>query len=85
MWLLPDIYGSVLTELDRLEGYDPAADDSLYDRIQVTVTTAAGQDVEAWLYEAGERAQRRFKAYATPVPSGDFVDVRRPTETTVPA
>lgn len=85
MWLLPDIYDRVLADLDRLEGFDPDAHDNLYTRVEASVTTTDGHDVQAWLYVAGERATRHLKTYVTAVPSGDYADVSRPTETPVTA
>ncbi len=85
MWPLPHIYDEVLADLDRLEGYRPDAEHNHYTRTQVTVTTTDGQDVEAWLYEAGEWAHRRIRSYSTVVATGDYADVRRPMGRRVPA
>ncbi len=85
MWPLPHIYDDVLADLDRLEGYRPEADSNHYSRTKVTVITADGQDVEAWLYEAGEWAHRRLRSYPTVVASGDYADVHSPTGRRVPA
>jgi gamma-glutamylcyclotransferase (GGCT)/AIG2-like uncharacterized protein YtfP len=85
MWPLPHIYDDVLADLDRLEGYSPDADANHYTRTQVTVTTTDGAEVDAWLYEAGEWAQRRLRSYPTVVASGDYTDVRTPAGRRVPA
>ena len=81
MWLLPHLYDQVLGDLDRLEGYDPDRTDSLYVRTEVTVDTANG-DVQAWLYEAGERAQARLR-FQTAVRSGDYATVRGPAQVVI--
>lgn len=78
MWPLPLIYDEVLTDLDRLESYHPERPEaSFYIRTEVTVRTAHG-DVQAWLYEAGQRARVRLR-HLPATASGDYSTVRSPT------
>jgi len=78
MWPLPHLYDEVLDDLDRLEGYHPERPEtSFYIRTEVNVHTTQG-DVQAWLYEAGERTRERLR-HLPATASGDYSTVRRPT------
>ncbi len=82
MWPLPHLHDQVLTDLDRLEGYHPERPEaSFYIRTEVTVRTAQG-DVQAWLYEAGQRARDRLR-HLPATESGDYSTVRRPASEAV--
>ena len=78
VWPSPRAYDRVLADADQLEGYDPHGDpaDNLYVRVAVTVTTAVGEQVRAWLYEVGPLGRSHLSPGLVPVPSGDYADVR---------
>jgi gamma-glutamylcyclotransferase (GGCT)/AIG2-like uncharacterized protein YtfP len=56
MYIPENLFADVLRDLDSLEGYrGPGAASNLYDREIVTVTTADGEQVEAYTYLVSER------------------------------
>lgn len=72
----PHFYSTVLETLDRLEGYHPGFDAlSFYRRVQRSVHTATGRDVQAWLYLG--RADFLHQRPHESIPAGDWVQFRR--------
>lgn len=70
IWLQPGRYATILNQLDQLEGYDPAdSANSLYQRIQHSVKTAAGDTYTAWTYIGQPLLVKGLPL----VPNGDWV------------
>ncbi|MCT9141474.1 gamma-glutamylcyclotransferase family protein, partial [Streptomyces violarus] len=60
---LPESYGALLAELDRLEDYVPGDPRSLYVRVErKIVRNADGAAVRAWVYVAGPAVTSRLRA-----------------------
>ncbi len=51
--IAPRHYATTMNQLDMLEGYRGPGERNHYDRIIATVTNAAGDQLEAWVYLAG--------------------------------
>lgn len=69
VWVQPEAWLTTLAALDHLEGYDPANNDRLYDRVVRSIESAEGP-VDCWVYLAG----RMLAGSARPVvPDGDWV------------
>ncbi len=67
-----DDYAIILAQLDGLEGYTEGGTANLYERLLVTVDTAAGPCV-AWVYVAGTENLARIRAGDLPkVPDGNW-------------
>ena len=71
LWLDEAVYGRVLSQLDELEEYNPAAEaDSPYVRCQRLIHTADGRTHLAWVY----LGQPHFLPPHQPhIPGGDWV------------
>lgn len=61
VWIRADAWSGVLAALDRLEGYDPADPDQLFDRVIRRVETADGS-VDCWVYLAGGVLSRSVRS-----------------------
>lgn len=74
MYLDPTQYDAVVRDLDGLEGYrGPNARGNMYERVLVTVTTADGQQIEAYTYlTAPDLFEHRVK-HLPVVTNGDWV------------
>jgi len=57
----PSEYAAVVAHLDDLEGYRPGAEGNLYERIVVTIQTAAGPQT-AYVYIAGAETEQEIRA-----------------------
>ncbi|MFZ3491626.1 gamma-glutamylcyclotransferase family protein [Streptomyces sp. 5.8] len=68
----PRLWSTVLTRLDRLEGYRGEDRDNMYDREVRTVTLADGSAINAYVYLASESSRTWFTD-AEEIPGGDFV------------
>ncbi|MFF9085287.1 gamma-glutamylcyclotransferase family protein [Streptomyces sp. NPDC014991] len=73
---LPEAYESLLTDLDRLEGYVPGDPRNLYERVTRDVERADGATVRAWVYLAAPRVADRLRAQGRPIPGGEWPDRR---------
>ena len=69
---LPEAYGELLAELDRLEEYTPGDPRSLYERVTREVTRADGTAVRAWVYVAAPAVAARLRARGKLIESGDW-------------
>ncbi|GGS48256.1 gamma-glutamylcyclotransferase family protein [Streptomyces violaceus] len=70
---LPESYGALLTELDRLEDYVPGDPRSLYVRVErKIVRNADGATVRAWVYVAGPAVTSRLRAGGRRIAGGDW-------------
>ncbi|MGW0609915.1 gamma-glutamylcyclotransferase family protein [Streptomyces sp. NPDC002788] len=70
---LPQAYGELLAELDRLEEYVPGDPSSLYVRVERKVVRAAdGASVRAWVYVAGPAVAGRLRAAGRRIESGEW-------------
>lgn len=68
-----DEYADVLDSLDWLEGYTPGSAFNHYDRIEVTVTLATGEQVTALMYVAGSAAADRIRELPR-IDTGDWLN-----------
>lgn len=78
MILHPVAYTRLMAELDRLEGYNPAADnmqDGLYRRVKRLVRLQPGGEAWAWVY-VGNPLMLAQIAH-TSIPHGDWVRYQR--------
>ncbi|MFC9126861.1 gamma-glutamylcyclotransferase family protein [Streptomyces sp. NPDC057099] len=70
---LPESYGALLAELDRLEDYVPGDPRSLYVRVERKVVRVAdGAAVRAWVYVAGPAVASRLRGGGTRILGGDW-------------
>jgi gamma-glutamylcyclotransferase (GGCT)/AIG2-like uncharacterized protein YtfP len=70
---LPDAYGPLLTELDRLEEYRPGDPRNLYERIAREVLRGTdGHPVRAWVYIASPTVATRLRERGKRIESGDW-------------
>ncbi|WP_405505389.1 gamma-glutamylcyclotransferase family protein [Streptomyces purpurascens] len=70
---LPESYGALLSELDRLEDYVPGDPRSLYVRVERKVVRVAdGAAVRAWVYLAGPTVASRLRAGGRRIAGGDW-------------
>lgn len=85
---LPEAYGELLVELDRLEEYTPGDPRSLYLRVEREVTldddddgdggggsggSSGGRSVRAWVYVAAPSVAARLRARGKRIGSGDWL------------
>ncbi|MEU3848466.1 gamma-glutamylcyclotransferase family protein [Streptomyces sp. NPDC029554] len=69
----PEAYAGLLTELDRLEEYEPGDPRSLYVRVERKVVRAAdGVGVRAWVYVAGVEVAARLRGAGRRVAGGEW-------------
>ncbi|MFI1362055.1 gamma-glutamylcyclotransferase family protein [Streptomyces griseochromogenes] len=68
----PESYGSLLTELDRLEEYAPGDPRNLYERVARDVVRGDGTAVRAWVYLAAPAVAARLRARGRPIEGGDW-------------
>lgn len=74
MYLDADTYRATMNDLDGLEGFHGEGyAGNMYDRVLVTVTTAAGAQVEAYTYLTAPGIYNRQVQYLPLVTSGDWV------------
>lgn len=66
IWVKPDIFKAVMSDLDRLEGYHRVSDSGTYLRRQVDVITASGKKLAAWAYFWNSTKVGDY------IPNGDF-------------
>ncbi|MEU0056759.1 gamma-glutamylcyclotransferase family protein [Streptomyces sp. NPDC006334] len=70
---LPEAYGSLLAELDRLEEYRPGDPRNLYERVaREVVLSGDGRRVRAWLYLAAPPVAARLRTRGGRIASGDW-------------
>ncbi|GAB2843036.1 gamma-glutamylcyclotransferase [Streptomyces deserti] len=70
---LPEAYGALLAELDRLEEYAPASPRNLYERVEREVLRDAdGTPVRAWVYIAAPAVAARLRSRGKPIEGGDW-------------
>ncbi|GAB2751806.1 gamma-glutamylcyclotransferase family protein [Streptomyces bullii] len=70
---LPEAYGDLLTELDRLEGYAPGSPRNLYERVaREILRDTGGTAVRAWVYVAGPTVAARLRARGKLIETGDW-------------
>ncbi|WP_031477093.1 gamma-glutamylcyclotransferase family protein [Streptomyces bicolor] len=70
---LPEAYGELLVELDRLEEYAPGDLRNLYERVEREVTRDAdGTTVRAWVYVAAPAVASQLRARGRVIGSGDW-------------
>ncbi|MDJ0344649.1 gamma-glutamylcyclotransferase family protein [Streptomyces sp. H10-C2] len=74
--LLPELYESVLADLDRLEEHVPGAPGNLYERV-VREVWCDGRARAAWVYLAGEELARALRESGRLVPGGDWGRARQ--------
>ncbi|MFF4038661.1 gamma-glutamylcyclotransferase family protein [Streptomyces sp. NPDC001816] len=70
---LPEAYGLLLAELDRLEEYAPGDPRNLYERVARDVVRADGTAVRAWVYVAAPRIAGRLRARGRLIAGGDWL------------
>ncbi|MFF3844306.1 gamma-glutamylcyclotransferase family protein [Streptomyces sp. NPDC002328] len=72
---LPQAYGPLLAELDRLEDHRPGDPRNLYERVAREVIRGAdGRPVRAWVYVAAEPVAARLRTRGRRIDSGDWRD-----------
>lgn len=71
---LPEEYGRLLRELDRLEEYVPGDPRNLYERVGRDVVRADGSRVRAWVYLAASPVAARLRIRGTVIPGGDWLN-----------
>ncbi|MFF4396695.1 gamma-glutamylcyclotransferase family protein [Streptomyces sp. NPDC001480] len=71
--VLPEEYGRLLRELDRLEEYVPGHPRNLYERVGRNVVRADGSTVHAWVYIAAPHVAARLRARGWLIASGDWL------------
>ncbi|MEU0671506.1 gamma-glutamylcyclotransferase family protein [Streptomyces sp. NPDC006172] len=70
---LPEPYGALLAELDRLEEYRPGDPRNLYERVaREVVLSGDGRRVRAWLYLAAPPVAARLRRRGGRIESGDW-------------
>ncbi|MFF7307334.1 gamma-glutamylcyclotransferase [Streptomyces sp. NPDC008137] len=70
---LPESYGALLAELDRLEDYVPGDPDSLYLRVERKVVRELdGATVRAWVYVAGPGVAARLRERGRRIEGGEW-------------
>ncbi|WP_264927845.1 gamma-glutamylcyclotransferase family protein [Streptomyces sp. A012304] len=70
---LPETYGRLLTELDRLEEYRPGDPRNLYERTAREVLRGTdGEPVRAWVYLAAPTVATRLRQRGKRIESGDW-------------
>ena len=75
MVINPDLYDDVVNDLDGLEGYyGPGYPGNMYDRVLVTVTTADGDQVEAYTYLVASALYERRVRSLPVIASGDWLN-----------
>ena len=70
---LPEAYGRLLTELDRLEEYTPGDPRNLYERVARDVVRADGTAVRAWVYLAAPGVAAGLRARGRLIEGGDWL------------
>lgn len=72
---LPQAYGQLLADLDRLEEYSPGDPDNLYERVPREVVTVGNDTtaVRAWVYVAAPSIAARLRNGGTLVDGGDWL------------
>jgi len=77
--LKPELYDSLLVELDWLEGYSETAkaEENEYIRVVREVQQANGTQARAWVYLAAPWAFARRLSQLTPIESGDWLAWRK--------
>lgn len=71
--VLPEAYGALLAELDRLEEYVPGDPRSLYVRVERKVLRESdGAGVRAWVYVAGQGVAARLRDAGRRVEGGEW-------------
>ncbi|GHI07940.1 hypothetical protein AQI88_33675 [Streptomyces cellostaticus] len=73
---LPEAYGRLLGELDRLEEYVPGDPRNLYERVARDVVRTDGTAVRAWVYVAAPPVAARLRARGRRIESGDWLTRR---------
>lgn len=70
---LPETYGHLLAELDRLEEYRPGDPRNLYERVAREVVRGGdGRSVRAWVYVAAPAVAAGLRARGKPIEGGDW-------------
>ncbi|MEV5434651.1 gamma-glutamylcyclotransferase family protein [Streptomyces sp. NPDC052682] len=70
---LPEVYGELLAELDRLEEYTPGSPRNLYERVaREVVRDADGTAVRAWVYVAAPAVAARLRSRGKRIEGGDW-------------
>ncbi|MEU3986422.1 gamma-glutamylcyclotransferase family protein [Streptomyces sp. NPDC026672] len=69
---LPERYGRLLAELDRLEEYVAGDPGNLYERVARDVRRPDGSAVHAWVYVAAPAVAARLRARGTLIEGGDW-------------
>ncbi|GAA3304616.1 gamma-glutamylcyclotransferase family protein [Streptomyces cinereospinus] len=70
---LPDAYGELLADLDRLEEYVPGDARNLYERVsREVVRDTDGATLRAWVYVAAPAVEARLRAGGRIIPGGDW-------------
>ncbi|GGW81269.1 gamma-glutamylcyclotransferase family protein [Streptomyces lomondensis] len=70
---LPEAYGALLAELDRLEEYVPGDPRSLYVRVERKVVRGVdGVGVRAWVYVAGPVVAARLRSAGRRIEGGEW-------------
>ncbi|MGW7256264.1 gamma-glutamylcyclotransferase family protein [Streptomyces sp. NPDC054834] len=75
---LPEEYGRLLRELDRLEEYAPGDPRNLYERVGRNVVRADGSTARAWVYIAAPHVAARLRARGRLIAGGDWLTRNRP-------
>ena len=70
---LPESYGPLLAELDRLEEYVPGDPRNLYERVARDVVRTDGTAVRAWVYLAAPGVAARLRARGRLIEGGDWL------------
>ncbi|MFJ9818345.1 gamma-glutamylcyclotransferase family protein [Streptomyces sp. NPDC101151] len=70
---LPEVYGRLLADLDRLEEYLPGDPRNLYERVARDVVRADGTAVRAWVYLAAPRVADRLRGRGRVIAGGDWL------------
>ena len=82
MQIEPALFGQVMADLDRLEGFTPGSRFNLYNREVVTVTTEDGKTHDAYVYIVATEREERVRQSCPRIESGDWIafDGARPRE-----
>ncbi|MFF3329752.1 gamma-glutamylcyclotransferase family protein [Streptomyces sp. NPDC002888] len=71
---LPESYGELLAELDRLEEYVPGSPRNLYERVEREVVRVAdGTAARAWVYVAAPAVAGWLRGRGKPIEGGDWL------------
>ncbi|MDH6627597.1 gamma-glutamylcyclotransferase (GGCT)/AIG2-like uncharacterized protein YtfP [Streptomyces sp. LBL] len=71
---LPERYGELLADLDRLEEYVPGSPRNLYERVERRVVRVAdGSAVRAWVYVAAPAVTAWLRTRGKPIEGGDWL------------